>query len=586
MGKLDDRLREQQPQTAIRNAAITLVWYLRRVRRPLEPLLVLWLSVDLIGNVNELPEVHLLWITAVWVLAGLAVIQFVDALAARETRRFSRRDNSKLRIHSLHVVGINIIAVGLVLSLTSATVGKGAIYSWVLSTCWFLSFPVAVYLVHKWRPIIYDQVETQPEKTPFTTWVVAQKSGAVSYVAATAGAGYLLGRGVSGWAMRQLAEFEATRRVLAYLFRREVAKQAAASQADSRFQRIDRRTYEVFDPEAPLTKLVEKAASKELARAIEVAGAARPTLSAIVGERGAGKSVFVRRLKAHFVESGEDRVRVLSCPEEGFDALEAEIAKLTQNPELRGEALCAELRALGEVVIAIDDLQRLIVPAVNGLAGLDRFTNFARDVGGKISWLVTIGSASWHYIRRARGERIFFEHVISLPRWPEETLGELLQAHCALAKISPSFDGLVVPRPANAPIDVDENKAESGYYRLLWDFSRGNPAVALHAFRESLFVDPDDNVVVRLFKEPAPEEIEDLAPSLLFVLRSVVQLELAMPAEVESATQFPRDDVDDALRFCVARGYLEPFQGGVRLTWPWYRTITTVLQRQHLLSAL
>ena len=130
------------------------------------------------------------------------------------------------------------------------------------------------------------------------------------------------------------------------------------------------------------------------------------------------------------------------------------------------------------------------------------------------------------------------------------------------------------------------DRTEAGYHRLLWDFSRGNPAVAQHAFRESLLVTPEGKLVVRMFKEPSSQEIEDLSMPVLFVLRSAVQLELATAAEIEAATQLPRSDIDDALRFCVARGYLEHYQVGVRLSWPWYRTITTVLQRQHLLSTL
>ena len=83
-----------------------------------------------------------------------------------------------------------------------------------------------------------------------------------------------------------------------------------------------------------------------------------------------------------------------------------------------------------------------------------------------------------------------------------------------------------------------------------------------------------------------PEEIEELSLSQLFILRTVVQLELALLPEIERATQLPFKEVEDAMRFCSSRGYVEPFQGGYRMTWPWYRTITTVLQRQHLLSSL
>ncbi len=101
-----------------------------------------------------------------------------------------------------------------------------------------------------------------------------------------------------------------------------------------------------------------------------------------------------------------------------------------------------------------------------------------------------------------------------------------------------------------------------------------------------MFRDDEGVVVVRLFSEPPPEQIESLTLSQLFVLRTFVQFELAMPHEVQRATQLPATDIEDAIHFCNSRGYVEPYEGGYRLTWPWYRTITTVLQRQHLLASL
>ncbi|MEX1366483.1 MAG: hypothetical protein AB1Z98_25390, partial [Nannocystaceae bacterium] len=146
-------LQAQRPSTRLHSGGITVLWYLQRVRRPLELLLVLWVLLGSVGSVDGLSELDLLWIVALWVLLGLSVILFVDALAARETLYSTDgHDTSVLRIKSLRLVGLNVIAVGLILSLTSAMVGQGAIYSWVISTCWLLSFPVALYLVHQWRP--------------------------------------------------------------------------------------------------------------------------------------------------------------------------------------------------------------------------------------------------------------------------------------------------------------------------------------------------------------------------------------------------------------------------------------------------
>ncbi|MEM7155735.1 MAG: AAA family ATPase [Myxococcota bacterium] len=558
------------------------LWYFDRVRRPLELLLALWLLLGLAGNLDDLPELTLLWIVVRWVLLGLAVILLLDALAARQAL-FSREgvDTSALRIHSLRLVGMSVIVVGLLLGLTSAMVGQGAIYSWMLSTCWVLSGPVAIYLVIRWRPTIQERLGMLPEDNVFARWLRPRTDARIGFFAATVGAVILMVRGLGKWILRYASDLETTRRVLAYLFRREVTKRAAAASKAESVEPVDAHCYECFDPDEVDAPEVVEATQSELELVATLAETPRSTLSAIVAERGMGKTTFLRRLRQRV---GSDDIKVVTCPEIGLEGLIPRIAALAGDSTLRGPQLAEALRRSSLRIVAIDDAHRLIQPAIRGLRELDDLIALTRQVGGKVSWVFAIGSPAWHYLERARGDRVFFEQVIDLPRWTERQLGGLIRKRCEVAKIDPSFEGLVVPSQVEQLGTPDAGRTESSYYRLLWDHSRGNPAVALHAFRESLFVEPDARTVVRLFKEPPATEIESLSLPLLFVLRAIVRLDLAREHEVVAATQLPPTDVSDALRFCQARGYIEPFDAGLRLSWHWYRTITTVLQRQHLLS--
>ena len=580
LATLEQSFEQQRPATRTSIAGATAVWYLRRIRRPLETLVFVAVLLHALRRFGSLPGTELAWVTALWFLGGLAAILLVDAIAARDTL-FSAdtTDTSALRIHSLRVVGLNIIVVGWILAMTAATVGKGAIYSWVLSTCWLLSFPVAIYLVRRWRPKIFEMYLQRSEDGRVRRFIADNRTGPGSYVAAAAGGAMLLASGISRWTMRQLSGFEATRRLLAYLFRREVAKQAASARETSLVP-IERKKYDRFDPEASGEDIVDEVAGDMVEQVVAVTTDQGASLSAIVGERGAGKSSFLRRVQDKI---GEDDMCIVDCPRGGMAGLRRELARTFEAKDAKSDTLREHLRAQGNMVIAIDDAQRLVRPAIRGLTELDKFTEFARSVGGNVSWVVAMGTAAWNFMQRARGDRVFFEQVIELPHWSEEQLGHLIRARTKQAALEPSFDGLAVPKQAQAPLPAGGNRTEHGYHRLLWDFSRGNPAVALQAWRESLFVN-DGKLVVRLFKEPSPEQIERLPLPLLFVLRACVQLELAPPAEIVAATQLPASDVADALRYCTTKGYLEDVDGHLRLTWTWYRTITTVLVRQHLLT--
>jgi hypothetical protein len=150
-----------------------------------------------------------------------------------------------------------------------------------------------------------------------------------------------------------------------------------------------------------------------------------------------------------------------------------------------------------------------------------------------------------------------------------------------------SFEHLLEKLPRDADeIDKAEalGRAASGYFRMLWDHSAGNPGIALHMWRRSLGVDRAGKICVTLFQAPESQELDRLPDSAIFVLRAVIQLEPALPEDVARATMLRMGQVGDTLRYGLARGYFEKSGNRYRITWGWFRTITRFLQRRHLLA--
>jgi hypothetical protein len=338
--------------------------------------------------------------------------------------------------------------------------------------------------------------------------------------------------------------------------------------------------FEQLGPESNSSKLapLKDPAGDLVTKALELAAAEACTLSVVVGERGMGKTTFLQRV----TEGSEETTCIVGCPPAGFEALLEALAVQFDAADYEPDTVAKAIRDAGPSLICIDDAHRMIAPAVGGLEQLDQFTRFALQVGGDVSWIVAIQEAAWHFVERARGDRVFFDQILVLSRWTEDQISTLIQRRTREAKLEPSFEALVV---ANETGDANETRrTELGYYRILWDHSAGNPAVALQAWRNSLYVSDEPNApTVRLFEEPSAAEIERRPSTLLFVLRAIVQLELATADEIADCTQLPLPDVADAIRFSVAHGYVEPTSGRYRLSWAWYRTITRVLMRQHLL---
>ncbi len=554
-----------------------------RVRRPLGWLVATWLALVIMGaEVSALLEVQLLWILVSWNLGGVLVVNLIDALAAGHDVADARRPTAELRLRSLKLVGRVVVIIGLTLALTSHLVGRGTIYNWVLSTCWFLAVPVALWIVIWWRRVIFERLEPRVEASTLAAWVVARKDRWTSLVAATVGGVFLLGQGTARAVARYVSGFVITRRLLAYLFRREIAKQTRRQEVEGALSPYPRKKCAEFDPDTRATELLPTAADADLQSVLDVIDAPGGGVFALVGERGSGKSTLLRRI----VDEHPHCLR-LRCPTGGLTAL---LADLRQLLELATDATAEQIRTALDTraedhALLIDDCQRLVVPTINGLRDLDALLEMARTSSATCAWVLAFDSALWEFVQRARGVRPQFDEVLVIRPWPEEVIAALVRQRSSQAGLKPRFDHLLPPGNTNEYRRAEQLvRTEAGYYRLLWDYSTGNPAVALRFWCHSLYLDGDGEVFVQLFATPEMADLEGLPDATVFVLRAVMQLEPVRISDLALATRISAREVEEAVRYARVRGYLNADGDRVRLSWDWYRAVSRLLQRRHLLA--
>jgi hypothetical protein len=277
----------------------------------------------------------------------------------------------------------------------------------------------------------------------------------------------------------------------------------------------------------------------------------------------------------------------LSCPYSGYGELLAHFAaSLGLEEDATEIQILAHLRKSDTTyLIAVDNAQRLVKPMVGGLADLIRLTNLLRRSKKNHRVVIAIEKASWRFVDRARGERLLFDLVTFLPRWTEKQIHQLLDTRINQAdQKQVSFEGLVVPKQWDQEDVTEEERAKQGFYRILWHYADGNPTVALRFFRLSLNQDKDTGqVYIRLFRVPESQELEKMPKPMLAVLRSIVQLEIASPEVLSDCTQLSIAEVTGTLRYFESRGYIEWLEDKARVSDHWFRHITNVLDRQHLL---
>jgi len=371
---------------------------------------------------------------------------------------------------------------------------------------------------------------------------------------------------------------------MAYLFRVEVARQSAKEQEQSKLKLVDVNKFPEFSLDHASTLWDTSVANTELECVIASCKSEKSTINMVYADRGRGKTSFIQRLNQQ-LENTLSLVTMQTPAGGDFASLLESLGEaMNMNDDSGARDIAAALKDTDPMVIVLDDVHRLIKPSIGGLKELERLVRFIRRSCQNISWVMTIEASSWQFVARARGERFLFDLELELPRWLESQIAELIETRTQEAGIDASYEGMTVPRQLDALDEPELEQVSRGYARILWEYAKGNPGVALYLWSQSLFEDEHGQILVRLFEIPDTSGLDGLSVTLLLVLRATVQLEQAVKVDIARATNLNSDEVVDALRLLTSKGYIVRSDDNFySICWPWYRAVTTVLNRQHLM---
>lgn len=540
------------------------VRFAKKIHRPLEWVLFFLASLWLLpASFRALLEVQLVASAIAWFLSGSLVVTVINAFAdGSHARPSADRAADTLRLRSLRLVGRTVVVFALTLVITTRLVGQGTIYSWVISTCWFAVLPVFLVLVRWWRGIVFRRMERTRKKTSFEQWVLSNQRGWKSFAAAMIGVVWLFGLGTLKTVRSWISSFDLARRVHAYLFKRELERLGEGG-TTARMRPLHASALEALHPERAPDRWLSCPADEVLQAIAARVEQRQGGVVALVGALGMGKSSLLRALS--------ERVA---------GTVRATCSMATAAAEVR--AICGTPPRL----VLLDDAQTLVKPIIGGLELFDDVIARARAHCEHTTWVLAIDASVWPFLKRARDARPLFDETYVLRPWDETQIGTLLAERNAVAGINPGYEQLIDTLPPSAD-EIDRFDAlrdkQAGYERMLWDHVRGNPALALEAWRVSLVENEAGAVYVRPLQLPDSSRLNVLPDSSLFILRAVLQLTPARVEDVALATRLSPEQVLTAFRFGQTQGILMEHDGCVRVTWPWLRAVTRLLERRHLL---
>lgn len=487
-------------------------------------------------------------------------------------------------------------AVALILlALAERAVGRAVFYQLATQILWWGSLPLAIYCLRVFRPWI---VREYVKRSPTDGWLteLTRKHAPRFYGIAVLLVALIivLFRQVARFVRSNLSDLDATKRLLAFFFRRRVEKHA---QEHGRVlvepHELPAPIIEHFPirPLAPEARPIKAPFLDEIKEAFQNWQAQKTDGSVVlVGGAGMGKSTALRLLERTLGEP----VPVYKVDDKytGVQGLLSGLARLLEMPRVPTSVsafvaeLCRLLESQDRRVVALDNCHNFFLRKVGGFAAWEAFTRIVNQSSHRLFWVVSFNDVSWDYLSNIASGVSYFRRIVRIPPWTDEELRRMILTRMRRAKYRTSFTDLLVTRLEGMKESTQIVRTSQGYFRLLWDFTDGNPRIASHFWLRSLVPDPGKRRVrVHLFAAPRIEELEKLPDDIAFVLAAVVEHENINAEELATVSHTSIEFARFALQYCCERGYMwrSPLTDRAQLTTQWQQPIIRYLKRRHLL---
>ncbi len=574
-----------------------------------------WVGYILLGGAGAVPEVVVAHAVIFWIAILRSQLRLVEGVCRNADARHAERTSEARDLAELEeapaaapllpadVASFWVLLartwrlatryatpVVITLALIDLGSGHGVLYGALARiACWGIA-PIALAALLMWRPRIMHAVGGRRSSSAFARALDRHSRRFYGVLLVLPAFLYVAARAVIRFVRTHLSNLDSTKRVLAWLFRRRVEKHA---QEQGRIvvepQELPAEILGEF-PDSPLAADDRPTPPPCLD---EIAGTfahwcedGNEGSIALVGPPGIGKSTILAMLPGKL----DHPVRQVSIVSK-ITRRDQLVKRLAAMLELPGEpttegALVSLLHDGQKRVIAVNNGHNLFLRQVGGFDAWECFTRIVNETADSVFWVVSFDDLAWQYLNNIAARISYFRKIIGLHGWSDTDLRRLILSRMRRTGFRPSFTDLVVTRLEGVSVSSQIIGTSHGYFRLLWDFTDGNPRDACHFWLRSLVPVPEQKRVrVLLFSAPTIDALEQLPDDVAFVLQAIAEQENLTAQELTRVTNMSLEFCRFALRYCREAGYLhrDEATGASRLSVHWRGTIIRYLRRQHLI---
>ena len=567
-----------RPRTTAKMKIARAIWYFENTRKPIEWLIFITFilkSIDIL-QINILTEV--LSTITLWICVTYFVYNFLSKMIERGKQNLlkgiTKKQSASLKI-AIWWAGW----YKLCFELTDIFIANGTIFAWLETLFFIILLPVYIFFVQQWKEDCFTYIHNERDIPEFVTKHLVVKTGIRGFINANLALAFLIYFLLTKQFLSLVSKVESGRRLTAEIYRKKLlndnndllerSKALASLPEEVNDIFINGNgsfTSSVFNE--PVDKVLAMAALKERSHV------------AVIGERGIGKSRFLKQVSDQYKNS-----LTIACTEDFDDIIKSVKEQLgIESENTKTSEIVKAIKEQEIDLILLDNCHRLLSPETSGQREIRRLYGWINELKGMALWVLTFDVSSWKLVNALGIAAGFFAKEIQLRKWTEEQIVELFEERFKQAELTIDFSKLVIPRQlADMEDDTVEGRNKTGIYRIIWGYADGNPAVACRTLAESIIKD-EDGFVAKLPASPDNKIIESFEINTLLVLRVICQFGRCSTNDIVKNLRLHGLVVNSSLAACVAQGILVQVGGRYQISWLWFRSVSKYLARQNLLT--
>ena len=315
----------------------------------------------------------------------------------------------------------------------------------------------------------------------------------------------------------------------------------------------------------------------------------QPSLTAIIGEKGAGKTSLLKNALISIDSSYEVIVINFDDTIQSEEILVRILSEKLLNEQVDSlELLVDKLDTSEKKVIVCENIHQLYVRKVDGFDLLEKFIHIMHLTQKDFFWAITANHFGWLYLQRAIHIEKHFRFIVKLQGMnPDEIFEIIMKRHRASGYMLHYLQPEVLQVVKKLRKLPDEQAKQAFLQRLYFDnictISGGNIMVSLLLWMRSISDVTKEQVIIKPLIGFEESFLHDLETIELFALTALLQHENLNARDMADIFIMKVQDAETLLKSLLQKGVIIENKSGYQIHPFLYRPIISSLNKQNLL---